>query len=423
MRDRDGALDTWVRGLLPATPPAILLGVGSTNDLSILRSFTRRRIPTLHLVSQRLVGSFSRFGGRVRMPPVQDEPEAWLQALERLSFVLPAPAVLFPLMDEHVELVARNAERLSGGMLRFIGPDAETLGMIIDKRRQYTTAQAAGARIPKTWYPEDAAALASLASGLAYPVILKPHTSYVGRPTIGNRKVLVVDDADALVAAFASCTASGVRFMIQEIVPGGDDAIFWYSGFWDEHGERAWFTVQKLRQFPTGFGDGCLQRTIEAPVVAEESRRLLAAFRYRGLVMVELKRDPTDGAYVLMEINPRTVSGNQVGITAGVDLAWIAYRRLIGAADPAHAPSFRPDVRFVNEEWDVLAFVEARAARQLTFATWVRSLIGTRAWGVFAWDDPGPLVVGLWRMVMRVLRGRAQVPPAAHPTSSAVPRS
>ena len=119
--------------------------------------------------------------------------------------------------------------------------------------------------------------------------------------------------------------------------------------------------------------------------------------------MVEFKRDPTDGTFALMEINPRTVSGNQLGISAGVDLAWIAFRHLIGLDDAAtRAPSFRSDVQYVNEEWDVQAFLAARSSGRLTLRRWLGSLIGTRAWAIFAWDDPGPLLVGLWRMLAKV---------------------
>jgi len=154
MDDRYRAVETWVRGLSPATPPAILLGLGSPNDLSMLRSFARRGIPVLHLVSGRLVGSFSRFGFRVRMPPVEQEPEEWLRVLDRISWALVSPGVLFVLMDQHCELVARNAERLRD-KLRFVVPDAGTCARIIDKRRQYTTAEAAACvflsrSIPKT---------------------------------------------------------------------------------------------------------------------------------------------------------------------------------------------------------------------------------------------------------------------------------
>jgi D-aspartate ligase len=407
MNERDGArVDSWLRRLTAGKSVAIILGVGSTNDLSFLRSFARRGIPTLHLVSHRLLGSFSRFGTRVRMPAVEDDPRAWLEILDRVGSALSSPGALFTLTDEHCELVSRNAEQLRH-RFRFVVPEAETVGRILDKRRQYSAAEAAGVRVPVTFYPQNLEELTALAPDLRYPVILKPYTSYIGRPRISNRKVLVLNSPAELIAAFATATAWGVRFMVQYIVPGADDAIFWYSGFWDEQGrERAWFTVQKLRQFPAGFGDGCLQRTVEAPAVANQSRRLLEAFGYRGLVMVEFKRDPTDGTYALMEINPRTVSGNQLGITAGVDLAWIAYRYLTGCDGAAtRAPTFRSDVRYVNEEWDLQAFVAARVSGRLTLRGWLRSLIGTRAWAIFAWDDPGPLLVGLWRTLAKVRRG------------------
>jgi predicted ATP-grasp superfamily ATP-dependent carboligase len=332
------------------------------------------------------------------MPAVEEEPQAWLEILQVVASLLRAPLVLFALSDAHCAFVSRNAESLCRSF-RFVLPDEETVRRILDKRQQYAAAEAAGIQVPPTFYPEDVKDLVRLASELDYPVILKPYTAHVGRPKISNRKVVVLHSAEELISAYANCTASGARFMVQKIVAGADDAIFWYSGFWDTHGrEQAWFTVQKLRQFPPGFGDGSFQRTLEVPVVLQQSRRLLEVFCYRGLVMVEFKRDARDESYNLMEINPRTVSGNQLGISAGVDLPWIAYRNLaeLDLAETLQQP-FRLNVKYVNEEWDVQAFATLRKSKELTFVGWIRSLRGTRAWALFAWDDPLPLLVGLWR--------------------------
>ena len=339
------------------------------------------------------------------MPTVEDEPEAWLELLEAAVSLLRASPVLFALSDAHCAFVSRNTECLRRSF-RFALPDEETLKRILDKRQQYSTAEAAGIQVPPTFYPEDIEDLVRLASEIDYPVILKPYTAHVGRPKISNRKVLVLQSAGELISAYSNCTASGARFMVQKIIPGKDDAIFWYSGFWDEHRqEQAWFTVQKLRQFPPGFGDGSFQRTLEVPVVLQQSRRLLEVFHYRGLVMVEFKRDPRDGTYNLMEINPRTVSGNQLGVSAGVDLPWIAYRNLAGL-DPAETLQrpFRLNVKYVNEEWDVQAFAALRKSKELTLVDWIRSLLGTRAWALFAWDDPLPILVGLWRLFCICIR-------------------
>jgi predicted ATP-grasp superfamily ATP-dependent carboligase len=405
-RQARARLEPQLRRLVVGEPPAILLGDGSTNDLSFVRSLSRHGVPTILIAGRRLLGSFSRHGVRFRMPPVEDEPQAWLDLLDEVASVLGGSPVLFALSDAHCAFVSRNAGRLSRSF-RFLLPDEETMSRILDKRRQYAAAEDAGIRVPLTFYPEDGADLVRLASEIDYPVILKPRTAHVGRPKISNRKVVVLRSATELISAWFECATSGARFMVQAIVAGGDDAIFWYSGFWDEQcRERAWFTVQKLRQFPPRFGDGSFQRTVEAPEVLRLSRRLLETFRYRGLVMVEFKRDARNGIWYLMEINPRTVSGNQLGVTAGVDLPWIAYRRLIGR-EPTEAPPppFRRDVQYVNEEWDAQAFAALRRSGELTLVDWLRSLRGTRAWALFAWDDPLPLLVGLWRFLrIRVRR-------------------
>jgi predicted ATP-grasp superfamily ATP-dependent carboligase len=134
---------------------------------------------------------------------------------------------------------------------------------------------------------------------------------------------------------------------------------------------------------------------------------LLSAFHYRGLASIEFKFNASDGKFYLIELNPRTVSGNELGIRAGVDLAWIAYCDMAGVVrDATPVPGAQLGVKYVHEEWDVQSFAELHKRGELTFAEWIRSLWGTRAWGLFAWDDPLPLLVGLWRFVWVGVLGR-----------------
>ena len=382
-------------------PLAILVGNGSVNDLSFARSLGRRGVPTLMLAGKRLLGSYTRHGLVIRMPALEESPAEWLELLELVASRLVTPGVLFATSDEHCLWVGRQAEHLCR-TFRFLLPDAETLERIVNKRKQYSVAEAAGIYTPKTFYPESVVDVRRLLDTLCYPVILKPYQSHLARERLANRKVLVLHSPEELLSEYVRC-ADVCPFMIQDIIPGGDDALFSYSAFWDEDGrERAWLTRQKLRQFPPTFGDGSFQRTVSAPAVADLSRRLLSAFKYHGLVGVEFKWDVRDETYRLMEINPRTVSGNQLAISAGIDLPWIAYRHLAGFKD-APAPPFQTQVKYVNEEWDVQAFWVLRKSRKLTFWNWIWSLQGTKAWALSAPDDPFPLLVGMWRFVSTLL--------------------
>ena len=181
--------------------------------------------------------------------------------------------------------------------------------------------------------------------------------------------------------------------MVQEFIPGDDAALFGYLAFWDAEGrEHSWLTKQKLRQYPRFIGDGSFQISVNAREVADLSRELLRKFAYRGLVAVEFKHDARDGTYRLMEINPRTVSGNQLAIRAGVDFPWIVYQYLVypGACPPVNG--FRPGVKYVNESWDLLAYRARRKDGDLPFWTWLRSLAGTRAWAIASTRDPQPFL-------------------------------
>jgi predicted ATP-grasp superfamily ATP-dependent carboligase len=398
------SVQTWLGGLPTGRPPALVLG-GSVNGLSFVRSLSRRGVPTLMLDSEPLVGTYTQHGHVSLLPAADEQPEAWLQFLEHVGSRLELPGVLFATSDVHGVLLAEHSDALQHHY-RFLIPGAAAMERIVNKRTQYGIAKAAGIPIPQTHFPETVDEVAAIAGKMAYPCILKPYKAHVARKKV-PKKVAVVDSADRLVEDYRRLADGDVPYMVQEIIPGEDHALFGYLAFWDENGaEYAWLTKRKLRQNPPHYGDGSLQVTVEATEVAKLSRRLLEAFDYRGFVGVEFKHDARDGTYRLMEINPRTVSGNQLAISAGVDFPWIGYRYLTEAepAQPANS-RFRPGVKYVNEEWDFKAFLALRRSGKLTTGRWLESLRGAEARAVFAWDDPLPLLVVGWRFLRAALRG------------------
>ena len=391
-------LGRWIDARVEADPVAVVLGA-SCNGLSFVRSLGRRGIPTLLVDSRRTLGTYTRFGKVVRLPPPEAATDAWVVFLELVGERLAAPGVLFATSDEHTLLMARHEERLRQHF-RFLIPEAETLARVVDKRAQYELARSMGIPIPDVRFPESVEQATLLAAEMSYPCILKPCHGHSARAKLGGLKVVVVHSSDELVAQYERLFALGVPLMVQEIVPGEDRALFGYLGFWDREGrERAWVTKQKLRQHPPGFGDGSLQVTVDAPEVADSSRTLLRALRYRGFVGVEFKHDERDGSYRLIEINARTVSGNELAIRAGVDFPWLGYRYLTGAELGSGAVTRgRKGVKYVNEEWDVRAFLALRRTRGITLTRWLGSLRGARAKAIWAWDDPLPLTVWFGRL-------------------------
>jgi predicted ATP-grasp superfamily ATP-dependent carboligase len=196
--------------------------------------------------------------------------------------------------------------------------------------------------------------------------------------------------------------------MVQAIIPGEDTQLFGYLALWDRDGrEVASVTKRKLRQFPRHYGDGSLQVTVEAPEVVALATRLLRALNFRGFGCVEFKFDARDRNFRLVECNPRTASGNQLAIRAGVDFPWIGYRYLIGAS-PAERPHAQEGIKHINEEWEIQAYLALRRSGELGFLAWLRSIQNSKSWAIGAWDDPLPVIMGFGRFLKKGWRVSAR---------------
>jgi len=389
-------LEQWLRHTRKKGPLAVIFG-GSANGLCFVRSLGRRSLPTLLLNNKMLPGMYTKYGRVHRVPEVDDTPADLLAFLDSVASHLDEKGVIFATSDAYVLFLSRYRERLRSSF-RFLVPDYETTKKIVNKRFQYSIAEAAGIALPKTLFPKSLEEAQLCASEITYPCILKPY-SYVGRKTIA-KKVVLIHSSSQLLEEFSRVHTQEAEFMVQEVIPGEDTALFGYYAFWDVDGrERAWITKQKLRQ-QSAFGDGSYQVTVDAPKVADLGRQFLGMLKYRGFVSVEFKLDPRDQTYRFIEMNPRTPMNCQNFVTAGLDLPWIAYHYLTGCrADGVPDTTFRRGIKYVNEEIDIIAFLTLRRTGKLRFGSWLRSVIGAEAKAFWAVDDPRPFLIVAWRLV------------------------
>src|SRR3972149_7069743 len=109
---RAARLDAWLRSIRTGSPLAVVLG-GSVNGLSFVRSLGRRSVPTLLLDSERLIGTYTRYGRVELLEPVEEAPDQWLSLLAVVGSRLGKPGVLFATSDAHAAFVARRAGELS----------------------------------------------------------------------------------------------------------------------------------------------------------------------------------------------------------------------------------------------------------------------------------------------------------------------
>jgi len=311
-----------------ARPPALVVDVSWVNGLAAIRSLGRAGVPVVALDHRRsALGFRSRYALDVLCPDPGVEEERFVGLLTEIADGLVGPTPIFPTHDEQVNAIARNRAAL-GGFLRYPFPEWEVLERIQSKRFQLERAEAAGVAAPLTRHPASAAEALAAGRELGFPLLVKP-SAPTGFKRAFRRQAFRCETAGELERAYAD--AEPFAPMVQELVPGGDDCLYTLGSYLRPGGEALGiFTGRKLRQTPPVVGTCRVGEAVWVDEVAEQGLRLLRAVGFHGISQVEFKRDPRDGVFKLMEINPRLWQWHGLASACGVDLPLIAYRDLLG---------------------------------------------------------------------------------------------
>jgi D-aspartate ligase len=346
--------------------PAAVFDVGWVNGLAAIRSLGRAGVRVL-AVDHRpsALGFRSRYAETHLAPDLRKDEAAFVDFVRQLGSV-----VVFPTHDPELNVLARHLFELPV-LAPFPGWDV--LERLQSKRVQLETAQAAGVDIPAL-------------DPSTFPVIVKPDHPVEFKRRY-KRQAFRCDTPAELEDALAKTEEFGP--IVQELVPGGDDTLYTVGSYVARDGRALGvFCGRKLRQTPTGVGTARVAEAVWVDEAVDAALRLLKAFEYFGLSQVEFKRDPRDGGFKLMEINPRLWQWHGLATACGVDLTRIAYADLVGEAPPtAHMDGF-------GKRWAIsLLPGEGPAFQRPPYVD-----------AVFALDDPRPAAVHLARVVRSALR-------------------
>jgi len=369
---------------------ALVIG-GDYKSLGVVRSLGRHGIPVWVLTDDHLLAGCSRFCRRaIPWPPgAEADQVAYLLDVARDNAL--DGWTIFPAGEEPAALLARNRDALSERYRLSILAPWETLQRAYDKRLTYRLAAELGVDHPRTHYPRDRDDVAAYAG--SFPAILKPAV----RPTMDRftiDKGWPAADLAQLISRYdeACAVSDPAAIMIQEVVPGGGETQFSYAALCRAGEPVASVTARRTRQWPMDFGRAStFVETIDAPDVDDVARRILRALRFDGIVELEFKRDPRDGALKLLDINPRVWGWHTLARGAGVDFPYLLWRMVHGETiEPVRG---RAGVRWVRALTDVPTAIGAILAGKLSILSYVASLRPPLELAVLALDDPLPALL------------------------------
>jgi D-aspartate ligase len=309
-------------------PPAVVVDVGWVNGLAAIRSLGRAGAPVV-AVDHRpwALGFRSRYSLPVIAPEAGADEAGFVARLVELGDALARPTPIFPTHDVWLNAIARRQREL-GERFLYPFPSWDALSPIQNKRMQLEAAEAAGVHIPATGHPRSAEEAHAFARDFGFPVLVKP-ADPIEFKRRHKRQAFRCSNESELETAYAQAEAH--EPMVQELVPGGDDALYTLGSYLDTTGKPLGvFSGRKLRQTPRLVGTCRVGEALWVQDVVDAGLRLLAAVGYRGISQVEFKRDPRDGRFKLMEINPRLFQWHGLAAACGVDLPRLAYEDLLG---------------------------------------------------------------------------------------------
>lgn len=252
-------------------------------------------------------------------------------------------------------------------------------------------------------------------------IVIKPTTD-VGAATDIHHATTVAQ----LDEAIRVCRQRQGDFLVQEHIPGPADAMHTVTVLLSRRSRlMAAFTARKLRHWPPTGGVIACGMSTRQPELLDLVMPFFRRWQWQGPAEVELKRDPRDGVFKVIEINPRFPGYLRLTAACGVDMPVLAVRAALGdePAAPDGLSDYRDGVRYVAPTVFAKSILDDARARgwSLALATARADSAGAGPMLRSLLCDPLPLVT---RSLVPTRRCRAatfdtQAPDGATPAAAA----
>jgi predicted ATP-grasp superfamily ATP-dependent carboligase len=335
-------------------------------------------------------GHWSRFcDERLVLPSPVRDVDGFVRGLEAIV-ERDRYAVLLPGGDAALRTISRHRSVLEPKVMLGM-PSHEVVERVVDKIELVHAAAEAGIACPPTLICSGSAEASAAAATLGFPVVVKPRQTVFevdgGTRQLSSRIVWDEEQLAQLVKAL------GDRCLVQQRKQG---PIYSCSGVRADGRLLAFATSRYSRTYPVDGGPVAFAQTVEPPPdLRRRVEAMLSLLGWQGIFEVELVHG-ADGAFCVIDMNPRVFGSLSLVTTAGAPLAAIWCDWLLGR-DPRPAVA-RAGVHYRWEDADARHLLwqlrHGRVRAALAVARPHRRVVHAH----FRRQDPGPLLARLLYM-------------------------
>ena len=226
---------------------------------------------------------------------------------------------LFSLNDLELPILAENKARFDALGVKVVVSDPKVIDIAFDKYKTAQWVENLGLDAPKTYVRLDDCKRALVASEIAFPLFMKPRW---GSGSIGLESIADMEELDIYYGLLmkkikktilATASVGDEYIMIQEKLTGNEYGLDVMN---DLDGKNVGVSVKQKLAMRAGETDKAI--TVDLPEIREMGRKIGEALGHVGNLDVDIMQR-ADGAYCVLELNPRFGGGFPFSYEGGVN--------------------------------------------------------------------------------------------------------
>lgn len=227
---------------------------------------------------------------------------------------------LLSLNDLELPILSENKYRFEELGVKVIVSSPEVIDIAFDKYKTAQWVESLGLVAPKTYVRLEDAKKALAAGEIEFPLFMKPRW---GSGSIGLESIADMEELDIYYnllmkkikkTILATASVGDEYIMIQEKLTGSEFGLDIMN---DLNGKNVAVSVKQKLAMRAGETDKAV--TVDLPEVREMGRKIGEALRHIGNLDVDIMQR-ADGAYCVLELNPRFGGGFPFSYEAGVNM-------------------------------------------------------------------------------------------------------
>lgn len=249
------------------------------------------------------------------------------------------------LTDDHYDLVIPVTERTLIPIARKFHntPHAKKITMaelnaieiVLDKAKTSLLAKQCDVPIPTSWDINNSTDLNSFEQEFTYPLVIKPGRSISDQANRVPMSVCYAHTQEEL-HKISNELLNHTHLVLQQYFTGIGVGIELLA----EQGEITYaFQHQRLHEMPLSGGGSSYRKSVDIDSdLLEASEKLIKKLNWHGVAMVEFKKNPETGEFILIEINGRFWGSLPLAVAAGADFPHMLYQLYTMGKVTEHAP-------------------------------------------------------------------------------------